>query len=53
MNNPLKYTDPSGYFFKFLKKVAKAWRSAWRSVKNLSINRNLSQGSLNTKKRYI
>jgi len=23
------------------------------SVKNLSINRNLSQGSLNTKKRYI
>jgi hypothetical protein len=33
MNNPLKYTDPSGYFFKFLKKVAKVWRSAWRSIK--------------------
>jgi hypothetical protein len=25
--------DPSGYFFKFLKKVAKVWRSAWRSIK--------------------
>jgi hypothetical protein len=31
MNNPLKYTDPSGYFFKRLKKFLKR---TWRSAKN-------------------
>ncbi|CAB5493885.1 Rhs-family protein, partial [Bathymodiolus azoricus thioautotrophic gill symbiont] len=33
MNNPLKYTDPSGYWWNPFKAVAKAWRNAWRSVK--------------------
>jgi hypothetical protein len=37
MNNPLKYTDPSGYWWNpfkaAAKAVAKAWRSTWRSVK--------------------
>ncbi|SSC11118.1 hypothetical protein BPUTSESOX_475 [uncultured Gammaproteobacteria bacterium] len=33
MNNPLKYTDPSGYSWNPIKAVAKAWRSAWRGVK--------------------
>jgi hypothetical protein len=31
MNNPLKYTDPSGY--NPFKAIAKAWRSTWRSIK--------------------
>ncbi len=33
MNNPLKYTDPSGYWWNPFKAVAKAWRSVWRGVK--------------------
>ncbi|CAB5499050.1 Rhs-family protein, partial [Bathymodiolus thermophilus thioautotrophic gill symbiont] len=33
MNNPLKYTDPSGYSWNPFKAVSKAWRSVWRSVK--------------------
>ncbi|VVM22720.1 Rhs family protein-like precursor [uncultured Gammaproteobacteria bacterium] len=31
MNNPLKYTDPSGY--NPFKAIAKAWRSTWRGIK--------------------
>ena len=30
LNNPMKYTDPSGYFFKKLKK---AWKKAWKAIK--------------------
>jgi hypothetical protein len=33
MNNPLKYTDPSGYWWNPFKAVAKAWRSVWRGIK--------------------
>ena len=33
MNNPLKYTDPSGYWWNPFKAAAKAWRSVWRGVK--------------------
>ena len=33
MNNPLKYTDPSGYLWNPFKAVAKAWRGLWRGIK--------------------
>jgi hypothetical protein len=34
MNNPLKYTDPSGYWsLNPFKIIAKAWRSVWRGIK--------------------
>jgi hypothetical protein len=33
MNNPLKYTDPSGYWWNPFKAIAKAWRSVWRGIK--------------------
>jgi hypothetical protein len=37
MNNPLKYTDPSGYlwnpFKAIAKAIAKAWRGLWRGIK--------------------
>ncbi len=34
MNNPLKYTDPSGYWsLNPFKAISKAWRSVWRGVK--------------------
>jgi RHS repeat-associated protein len=41
LNNPLSYTDPSGYFFKkikkafkkFLKGIKNAWKGLWRGIK--------------------
>ncbi|WKD48752.1 FG-GAP-like repeat-containing protein [Microbulbifer spongiae] len=37
LNNPLSYTDPSGYFFKKLfKKIGKIFKKAWKGIKNVA-----------------
>lgn len=38
LNNPLKYTDPSGYFFKKVwKKIKRAVRKYWRQIAAIAI----------------
>ncbi|MFS1525033.1 RHS repeat-associated core domain-containing protein [Microbulbifer sp. 2304DJ12-6] len=37
LNNPLSYTDPSGYFFKKLfKKIGKIFKKAWKGIKKVA-----------------
>ncbi|ALU44689.1 RHS repeat-associated core domain-containing protein [Pseudoalteromonas rubra] len=38
LNNPLSYTDPSGYFFSALKKVTKFVKKHWRTIAAIAIS---------------